>query len=230
MPVTHLEVLTRQSYENGRDFGHTGPYEWIEAIAHYAVDPLHEANQGITDLELLEREVDGLVHFSGDVTILRPLSATRSNRALLMQVPNRGKRVVTRFNQTVAAKNDSLEIDPGDGFLFEHGWTVAWAGWQWDVPRTMERQRIGLNAPNVPLEARTPTSQMQLRIQPNRDCDRLPLTDQHVGDLGRHMPVRVNDINEADARLLVRESAYVLTGSDTSGKLALRARRPHLAR
>ncbi|MBT7760253.1 MAG: hypothetical protein HN732_23180, partial [Rhodospirillaceae bacterium] len=90
MSVSRLEILSRAPYEDGRAFGDGGPYERIEAIAHYAVDPEHAANDGVVDLGLAARGDDGLVHFSGDVTILRPLSG--GSRALLMQVPNRGKR------------------------------------------------------------------------------------------------------------------------------------------
>jgi hypothetical protein len=208
MPVTHLEITERDLYEFGQPFGAVGPYERIEAIAHYAVDPLHAANQGMVDLALAERDGDGLVHFQGDVTLLQPVDAVTANRALLMQVPNRGKRNITRFNMTAMSTEDTVEIAPGDGFLFEQGWTVAWAGWQWDVPRTPEHLRLGLAPPQVPLAARTPHSQMQLRIQPNATCASLALTDQHVGELGMHEPVRVADVEAPDARLLVRDGAY----------------------
>jgi hypothetical protein len=206
MPVTRFEILSRGPYEDDRTFGDGGPYERIEAIAHYAVDPTNQANQGIVDLHLAERGDDGLVHFSGDVTMLRPLSG--GSRALLMQVPNRGKRNITRFNMTVMGAKDTVDIDPGDGFLFNNGLTVAWAGWQWDVPRTTEHLRIGLSPPQVPLPARAPHSQMQLRLQINSAARRVSLTDHHVGDLGMHEPVPPADIADPGAKLLVRDSAY----------------------
>ncbi|MFP6748388.1 MAG: alpha/beta hydrolase domain-containing protein [Alphaproteobacteria bacterium] len=206
MPVSRFEILSREPYENGRAFGDTGPYERIEAIAHYAVDPDHDANQGVVDLELAERGADGLVHFSGDVTLLRPISG--GSRTLLMQVPNRGKRNITRFNMTVMSTTDTVEIAPGDGFLFNNGLTVAWAGWQWDVPRTPEHLRLGLAPPQVPLAARTPPSQMQLRLQINADGDGISLTDHHVGALGMHEPISPADMHDPGARLLVRDGAY----------------------
>ena len=92
MSVTHLEILDRSPYENGRSFGEVGPYERIDAIAHYAVDPAHAANQGIVDLALAERDHEGRVRFSGDMTLLMPRHAERGNRALIMHVPNRGGR------------------------------------------------------------------------------------------------------------------------------------------
>ena len=206
MPVTTFEYLSRAPYEDGRTLGAGGAYERIEARAHYAVDPNHGANQGIVDLKLAARGDDGLVHFSGDVTILRPLSG--GSRTLLMQVPNRGKRNITRFNLTVMSAEDTVEIAPGDGFLFEQGLTVAWAGWQWDVPQSPEHLRLGITPPQIPSAARRPNSQMQLRLQINDDALSVALTDHHVGDLGMHDPIPPADINDPDARLMVRDSAY----------------------
>ncbi len=208
MSVARLEILQQSSYQDGRAFGAVGPYERFDAIAHYAVDPTHLANQGIVDLALAERGADGLVSFSGDVTLLRPVDQEGSNRALLMQIPNRGARSLVRTNLATLDGAPTAEVAPGDGMLFELGWTVAWAGWQWDVPRTPERTRIGLTAPNVPLAARKPAGRMQLRIQPDCAQASLALTDPHVGDFGKHQPIRTDDMNSPDAQLLVRRSAY----------------------
>ncbi len=206
MPVVKFEYISREPYEDGSVFSDMGPYERIEAIAHYAVDPDHAANQDVTDLNLAGRGADGLVHFSGDVTMLRPLWG--GSRALLMQVPNRGKRNITRFNMTTMSTKDTVDIAPGDGFLFKQGWTVAWAGWQWDVPRTPEHLRLGITPPRVPFAARIPASQMQLRLQINGDSDSLSLTDHHVGELGMHEPIPPADPDDADAKLLMREGPY----------------------
>lgn len=208
MAVTDLEILTREPFAGGEAFGSVGPYERIEAVAHYAVDPALPANGGIVDLALAERGSDGLVHFSGDVTILRPADSTASNRAMVMQVPNRGRRQLARFNMTAMETADTAAIDPGDGFLFRHGWTVVWGGWQWDVPRGPERARVGLSAPQVLLPARGDASPMQLRFQTNSTQATLALTDQHVGDLGRHTAIPPLDPEELSARLLVRDTPY----------------------
>ena len=208
MAVTRLDILDRAPYEGGRAFDGSGAYERIDAIAHYALDPAHAANQGIVDLDLAERGDDGLVRFSGDVTILQPMAAEAGNGTLLLQVPNRGRRQLARFNMTAMETADTAEIAPGDGFLFRHGWTVCWGGWQWDVPRTPDRARVGLTAPQVPVTARTPQSRMQLRFQTNRPMDELALTDQHVGDLGRHSAIPPLKSAESEAELLVRDAPY----------------------
>jgi hypothetical protein len=208
MSVTRLEILDRQPYENGRSFGDVGPFDRIDAIAHYAVDPLHAANQGIVDLALAARDDEGLVRFSGDMTLLMPRQPERGNRALIMHVPNRGGRQLSRLNLCSRPDQDTAAVDPGDGFLFECGWTVGWAGWQWDVPRSPERLRIGLAAPDVPMAARRPDGQIQLRLQIFQGKSSLPLTDQHVGDHGNHRLIRSADVNDTEATLLVRHGPY----------------------
>ena len=208
MSVTRLEILETTPYQNGKAFGAAGPFERFDAIAHYAVDPADAANQGIVDLDLAERGADGLVRFSGDVTVLRPVNPKLGNRALLMQIPNRGARSLVRTNLALADDAPSAEVAPGDGYLFECGWTIAWVAWQWDVPRTQERTRIGLAAPSVPNASRDPDCQMQLRIQPDEVQASFALTDPHVGELGNHQPICALDVNESKAKLLVRRSAY----------------------
>jgi hypothetical protein len=208
MSVTHLEILERSPYEDGRSFGEVGPYERIDAIAHYAADPVHVANQGIVDLALAQRDDEGLVRFSGDMTLLMPRHADRGNRALIMHVPNRGGRQLSRLNLYPRESPVTAAVEPGDGFLFEHGWTVGWAAWQWDVPRSPERVRIGLAAPEVAMTARQPDGRMQLRLQIFRSASSLPLTDQHVGPHGDHRLIRSADVNDAGAALLVRRGPY----------------------
>jgi hypothetical protein len=94
MAVARLEITRREPYAAHADFGGSGPYERIDAIAHYAVDPASPGNDRITDLSLAERK-GGKVNFTGDVTLLVPRG--RANRALLVNFPNRGNRTATRL-------------------------------------------------------------------------------------------------------------------------------------
>ncbi len=208
MAVVGLEILSREAYAGGRRFGRTGAYERIEAVATYAVDPGETANAGIRDLDRAPRETDGRVRFSGDLTLLLPVEKGAGNGSLLLQVPNRGRRQLARFNMTELDTAISAEVPPGDGHLFHHGWSVAWAGWQWDVPRTPGRERLGLEAPLLEPEARTPDGIMQLRLQTDAPATSLPLTDQHVGDLGRHRLIRARDIEDREAVLLARDGLH----------------------
>jgi hypothetical protein len=109
------------------------PYEWVSAVAHYAVDPDAPASARIADLGLAPRDGDGKVRFSGDVVLLRPDGG--GNRRALLAVPNRG--MVRLPFCGAGALPGSVRTPPstGDGFLLSRGWTIALVGWQWDVPR-----------------------------------------------------------------------------------------------
>ena len=171
-----------------------------QCCAHASAD--HAANQVITDLALAEK-TGGLVRFSGDVTLLVPSDS--GNRAMLFEVPNRGNRVLTRmFNQAPFDLLPTDEINSGDGFLMDRGWTLAWVGWQWDVPNP--GPRMGLAAPLVPDGA--VKGQMQLRVQPDQAKAYISLTDHHVGSIGNHRLIPTQDIDDPEARLLVRDHIY----------------------
>ena len=207
MGLTRLEIVRREPFEQGRVFGGTGPYERIDAVAYYAVDPAHPANAGIVDLDRAERDADGKVRFSGDASFLVPVDPARSNRTLLFDVPNRGNRIAMRsFNMAPFDLMPTDEITPGDGFLLERGWCIAWCGWQWDAPHPSVR--LGLRAPTVPRARRTPAGRMQLRIQPDRATDSFALTDHHVGSVGNHAPIPTIDPDDPDAALWVREHLF----------------------
>ncbi|WP_167450064.1 transposase [Streptomyces hyaluromycini] len=68
-----LEVHAREPFADGHRFAGTGAYEVVTATAHYAVDPEAPAHRCVPDLALAPRDDTGLVRFSGDVEILRPV-------------------------------------------------------------------------------------------------------------------------------------------------------------
>lgn len=202
MAVKGIEIASTTAYEGGVAFGAAGPYERLDGVVRYAVDPDHPANTGIVDLALAPRAGDGLVHFEGDVTILRPVDPGRGNGTALLEVPNRGRRTLTTlFNQAVAEIPPAWPIAPGDGFLFRHGYTLAWVGWQWDVPRGPGR--LGLAAPRV---TGAEPGFTQLRFQLPADAPTVLLTDQHVGPLGAHDPIPTVDVGDPDAVLYRRRA------------------------
>lgn len=201
MAVREIEVLEREPYCNGEPFGDGPAYERIDGIVRYAVDPSNPANARIADLARAARDDDGSVRFSGDFTILAPLGG--GNGAALLDVPNRGGRVAPRMFNLAPLDEDPRSIDPGDAYLFRHGWTVAFCGWQWDVPR--DQGRMGLVPPLVP---DPDGGRMQLRYQIGSDESGLLLTDQHVGVGPNHMPIPPAVLNDPAAQLMVRDTPY----------------------
>jgi hypothetical protein len=198
MPVTQFEIRNRQPFADGRSFGDAGAYERIEGVLHYAVDPTNESNIGIIDLAAAARDAQGRVHFTGDVTLLQPVDAARANGRLLCDVPNRGNRTFTRYNLAPGDPLHPETIPVGDGYLMEHGWTIASIGWQWDVDRA--NGRLGIDAPMaLGADGKPIEGWISVARQPNA-----PIASFMLSDRG-HQPYPVADIHQSDARLIVRD-------------------------
>ena len=52
MAVTKLLITSRRPFAQEKAFGNVGPYEQLDGIVHFAVDPSHLANHLVTDLKL----------------------------------------------------------------------------------------------------------------------------------------------------------------------------------
>jgi hypothetical protein len=91
MAVTQLLITSRQPFAHGQTFGPVGPYEQLSGTVYFAVDPLHAANQLITDLPLAPRDPRGQVHFSADYCVVKPVEPQRGNHRLLFDIVNRGR-------------------------------------------------------------------------------------------------------------------------------------------
>ena len=122
--VVRWEIVSREAYAEGREFGPSGAYERITGKVHFAVDPAAPANQEIVDLVRAPRNADGRVEFWSDLLILTPIDPTRGNRAILYDVNNRGNKTGLGFFNGG---------DPGDGFLMQHGFTVVLSGWDGEL-------------------------------------------------------------------------------------------------
>ncbi len=191
MAVTRLEVTRREPVLGGAPFGAGGAYEKIEGVLHFAVDPAARVHEPIADLGLAPRNGRGLVESSADFYLLRPLAGSRR---LLLDVPNRGRKIALgMFNSAPRSNDPTTPEDFGNGFLMRHGYTVAWIGWQPDVPR-----RDGMMALDVP---RVPGVSERLRCEfrPIARVDRLPLADRY------HVPHPVSRLDDPEAELHVRD-------------------------
>uniref|UniRef100_Q01R31 Alpha/beta hydrolase domain-containing protein n=1 Tax=Solibacter usitatus (strain Ellin6076) TaxID=234267 RepID=Q01R31_SOLUE len=121
--LLRIEIKERSDVPNSA-------YEQIVGRAYFSVDPGLRANAGIVDLDKAARNGAGQVEFSSDLYLLRPKSPAAGNGTVLFEVSNRGgKSALGMFNR-------------GDQFLFDRGFTVAWIGWQFDVPERPELLRL----------------------------------------------------------------------------------------
>lgn len=201
MAVVRFAIERREPYDDGRSFGDTGAYDRIDGKLEFAVDPKSPRNQAIVDLDKAERGADGLVHFRADCCLLVPADPSRGNHRLLLELPNRGRKLVPgEFNRAKAEVPPTSNIPAGDGFLFKHGYSVAWVGWQWDVIRS--EALMGLEAPQALGSDGSPIAgQTVCRFQPNAAHHTHLLADRV------HQPYPAADLNEAGATLTVRDSA-----------------------
>lgn len=194
MAVVGFDITRREVYAGGQEFGATGPYELIQGIVEYAVDPDHERNLDIADLGLAPRNDDGLVHFQGDASFLRPLDPKRGARKLFVELPNRGRRLTPRnVHRATGDPNEHGGIPAGDGLLFNRGFIVAAIGWQWDVYRSE-----AVHGVDAPLATGVSGTTM-IRFQTNSTGTTKILTDR------AHRPLPAADLDQPDAKLLVRE-------------------------
>ena len=113
----------------GASFGLAGQYEQLDGTAYGEVDPNDPANTVIQDIALAPRNDHGMVSYSMDVSILKPVNLAKGNHVLLYDVVNRGNKIVTGFfNVGATAANPA-----GDGFVEKQGYSIVWSGWQGDL-------------------------------------------------------------------------------------------------
>ncbi|MDA0269525.1 MAG: alpha/beta hydrolase domain-containing protein [Chloroflexi bacterium] len=196
MTAISVHIDRREAYADGVAFGEAGTYERIDGSVTFSVDPLHEANRAVVDLDLAPRDEGGRVRFTADFVIITPREAGRGNGALIVDVVNRGRpRAIPMLNRVGPARPQDLA--PGDGFLFRHGFSVASIGWQWDVYR--EDGLLGFDAPLALSEGKPVTGQSIVEIRPNTRERTFPLANRG------HRPYPAVDLQEPAARLIVRD-------------------------
>ena len=93
MAITTIEIAQREPVLGGRPFGDAGAYEKLAGTLRFAVDPDHPVHATISDLDRAPRNAEGRVEFAADFALLRPVDAARGNGSLLLDVPNRGRKV-----------------------------------------------------------------------------------------------------------------------------------------
>jgi hypothetical protein len=142
--VTKIVIDSRAVAFANRSFGSVGPYEMLRGRAFGEVDPKDRHNTIIQDIDLAPRNERGMVEYIATFTLLKPVDASKGNGVLFYEVPNRGHSLHRFLNG-----ERSLGADPGDGFLYSHGYSVLSSAWQGDltpVPTAAE------SAASLPLE------------------------------------------------------------------------------
>lgn len=200
MAVVKIEIKGRGPLAGGATFGDVGDYEMISGILRFAVDPEHPRNAGITDLELAPRDTEGRVHFDADLLVMQPTDKSKGNGRILLDVPNRGRKLVLRMFNGASETETETGPDVGNGFLMRQGYTLAWCGWQYDIPPGPGQ--LGLRAPEAPQNGVRLRGKVSVELQSNQTVHSLMLSDRG------HRPLSAADLEEPGATLTVRDTLF----------------------
>jgi hypothetical protein len=174
--VTRVDV-TERTQEAG--------YDRIAGKIYFAVDPKLAPNRNIADIDLGPRNAEGKVEFSSDLYMLRPHDPSKRNGTALVEISNRGGKGIGMF-------------DIGDHFLLEQGFTLAWVGWEWDVPPAPGILRI--DVPIASDHGKPITGLVRSEWVGNQRVTTIPLGDRD--ELG----YPVSDPQDPANKLYVRET------------------------
>ena len=198
MALTRLEIGTRKAFAGGQAFGDVGRYEQIDGVAHFAVDPEYPDNGVIADIGLAPRNSDGLVEFSADFRIVKPVDKDHGNGRLLLDVVNRGKELALKNINSAPDGPPEADPHPGNGFLMREGYSLVWCGWQHDVPDAAGLFRC--NVPNAVDGDGSPVSgRIVVSFQPIANIDTQFLSDRE------HRPYPTNHLESWDSVLTVQD-------------------------
>jgi Alpha/beta hydrolase domain len=126
--ITSLTIVTKTSPAfPEQSLGNVLQYEQLDGTASGEIDPKDPRNAVIQDIDLAPRNARGMIEYSMDISILKPIDVARGNHTILYDVVNRGRKNSPAFN--IGGSATAL----GDGFLESEGYTLAWSGWEGDI-------------------------------------------------------------------------------------------------
>jgi len=197
MAVSRLEIKTRQPYASGQTFGEVGSYEQLDGIVYFNADPSHPDNALIADIDLAPKDANGLVNFSADFRIFRPVDPPKGTHTLFLDVVNRGRGRASKLINDAPDANPTEPQSPGNGFLMRQGYTLVWCGWQHDVPETPGL--LGIQVPQAVNTNGPISGNIAFSFQPNY------LTQVQMLSERGHQPYPTNHLEDWDSVLTVRD-------------------------
>ena len=161
--ITRVAVdpaLSQAPTFGGYSWTGVGQYERIIGTAYGEVDPRNHQNAVIVDIELAPRNARGMVEYSFDFYILKPIDLNKGNSKVLYEPPNRGNKTWNTFGRVPGGNDPGGTItDPtvlANAFLMPRGYAIVFSGWDFAA---------GVNATKT---AASPTT-ITLPVAKNRD-------------------------------------------------------------
>src|SRR5712664_995087 len=109
-----------------------GQYEKIVGRASGKLDPSDPKNAVIVDIALAKGQ-DGLVPYSFDFYILKPIDVTKGAHKVMYEPPNRGGKTWGTLGRFPAGGNDPGSVTDAsilaNAFFMPRGYTMVWSGW-----------------------------------------------------------------------------------------------------
>jgi len=135
--VTQVTITATESPTfGGRSFGSVGQYERISGTITGEVDPKDPTNDVIVDIGLAPTNAKGMVTYSTDFQILRPIEHGKGNKRVLYEITNRGAtNVLQTLNDSRNGNDVATAGEPGNGFLMRQGYVIVESGWDVSAPR-----------------------------------------------------------------------------------------------
>ncbi|WP_324671720.1 alpha/beta hydrolase domain-containing protein [Hymenobacter sp. GOD-10R] len=144
--IVRIEITSVQSPTfEGKVFGKVGAYEKLRGKAYGEVDPSLPQNALITDIALAPRNARGMVEYSMDIYLLKPLKLSQGNHKLFLEVNNRGSKLFGGFNNSSGGNDPTTAAQAGEAFLMNQGYTLAWNGW--DMAASPGNNNLTVSAP-----------------------------------------------------------------------------------
>jgi hypothetical protein len=122
--ITEIKITSTQPAFGGAHFGNVGAYEILRGKVYGTIDPQASANSGLSNLNHAPLNAQGLVSYSTDIVILRPVNAAAGNGRIFYEIVNRGTP------QSFDILNRGSVTNPGNAFLMNQGYEIVLSGWQ----------------------------------------------------------------------------------------------------
>ena len=133
--VTQIVITKVSRRPGGTSFGSVGQYELIQGTITGEVDPTNPQNAVIVDITNAPRNSRGLVSYTSDFQIIRPMSLARGNHRILFDLPNRGGATALSLFNGGSGNNKTTAGTPGNGFIMNQGYTLVEGAWDIAAPQ-----------------------------------------------------------------------------------------------